>query len=183
MVLACVRFGSDVFPPGSKANRSVNDDGCRCSIACRSMRDALVIPFDSEAVTVMSLRILERDVSFKTSNVSVERLMFIFLVRYPTKEAAILAWPFGMPCIVHFAFEFVIVWNDCPLDAVIVIVAKGRGSPVVASAIVPLTVLVRIAPKDDNEAIKKNIVVMNDFILSSIPYRNRSAKVGVLLVS
>ena len=52
--MALVRSGSCVVPPGSSERRSVKLDGCRCSIALRSMTDDVVMPCDSCAVTTTS---------------------------------------------------------------------------------------------------------------------------------
>ena len=50
--------GVDVIPPGRRLSRSLNDDGCRCRIAVRSMTVVLVSPLRSAAVTTTSSMLL-----------------------------------------------------------------------------------------------------------------------------
>ena len=57
MVLALVRFGSLVVPPGRVCKISVNDDGCKCCIASLPMTDALLWAVCSCAVTTTSCNV------------------------------------------------------------------------------------------------------------------------------
>ena len=54
ITLALPKDGIFVIPPGNNANKSVNEDGCKCSIAVCPIMVVLVIPFFSEAVTTTS---------------------------------------------------------------------------------------------------------------------------------
>ena len=57
MVLALVRLGSLVVPPGRVCKISVNDDGCKCCIASLPMTDALLWAVCSCAVTTTSCNV------------------------------------------------------------------------------------------------------------------------------
>ena len=57
MVLAFVRFGSFVVPPGRVCNISVNDEGWICCMASLLMTEALLRPVTSSAVTTTSCRV------------------------------------------------------------------------------------------------------------------------------
>ena len=48
------RLGSWLRPPGSSSSKSLKLEGCRCSIACLRMVEALVSPLLSWAVTMTS---------------------------------------------------------------------------------------------------------------------------------
>ena len=71
--LALPILGSTDFPPGSSSSRSVKLVGCRCSMALRSIFDALVSPFDSEAVMTTSFSAITDEVRLKDRVVFRER--------------------------------------------------------------------------------------------------------------
>ena len=63
MVLACPMLGVCDMLPGSSSSRSAKLVGCKWLMASRPMRELLVIPVDSLAVTTTALSTLEFSVS------------------------------------------------------------------------------------------------------------------------
>ena len=76
-------LGSMDFPPGSISSRSVKLVGCKCSIALRSIFEALVTPFDSEAVITTSFNAMVDEVSRKANVVFLEMEKVFVSLSYP----------------------------------------------------------------------------------------------------
>ena len=83
MFLAPFILGSLVFPPGNSASKSEKLVGCRCSIAVRSIFEALVIPFDSEAVTTTSRNAVEDGFNENINDMLLVRSMDLSCFSYP----------------------------------------------------------------------------------------------------